>query len=349
MNKRLLKRIITAAALVTVISVCMTMTLHRAAGCFELFDAAAVAAGYLSFDNGELNRPPTEAPTAASRRMTAAGESASEPTERPTQLSYSGDAHPIVEISGSSGDISYGNVIICNGTPYEPDIAALLDAELPFTPEDNHTVQVLIYHTHTCESYIDTDDGVYYDDFYPRSTDGAQGVIAVGDRIAAELKSRGIGVIHDTTLHDYPSYDGSYGRSWDTISAYREKYPGIKVTLDIHRDSMTTDSGTKYKPVCTHDGVKLAQIMIMTGYDEGDRFPFWDENLIFAVQLQDRCEALCPGMTRPLEFGEFVYNMNFNNGSLLIEVGTDANTVEEACRSGDYLGEALADLLTDSR
>jgi len=50
-------------------------------------------------------------------------------------------------------------------------------------------------------------------------------------------------------------------------------------------------------------------------------------------------------MTRPLNFGEYTYNMNFNNGSLLIEVGTDANTVEESCRSGEYLAHALADLL----
>lgn len=348
MRKRMIKRISTAVALITVISVCMTMAVHRAAGCFALFDDAAVAAGYLSFDNGDLYLPATEPATASARPMTAAGESPALPTERPSQTSHSGDSHPIVETSVGSGNMSFGNVVICNTTPYEPDIAALLEADLPFTPEDNHTVQVLIYHTHTCESYIDTDDGVYYDDFYPRSTDGSQGVIAVGDRIADALKKRGIGVVHDTTLHDYPSYEGSYGRSWDTISAYREKYPGIKVTIDVHRDSMTNDSGTKYKPTFTYNGQKAAQIMIMTGYDEGDRFPFWDENLIFALQLQDRCESKYPGMTRPLEFGEFVYNMNFNNGSLLIEFGTDANTVQEACRSGEYLGDALSELLTDN-
>lgn len=349
MKKRMLKRIITATALITVIGICLTMVMHRAAGCFSLFDDAAVAAGMLSFGCGEPDLLPTQAATSAPRPKTAAGESRVTPTERPSQSEHSGEAHPIVEISGDSGDVSYGNVTICNGTPYEPDIASLLEADLPFALEDNRTVQVLIYHTHTCESYIDTDDGVYYDDFYPRSTDGSQGVIAVGDRIAEELKSRGIGVIHDTTLHDHPSYEGSYGRSWDTISAYKEKYPGIKVTLDIHRDSMTNDSGTKYKPTFTHNGTKAAQIMIMTGYDEGDRFPFWDENLIFAVKLQDRCEELYPGMTRSLDFGEFVYNMNFNNGSLLIEVGTDANTAEEACRTGEYLGDALSSLLAETK
>lgn len=340
------KRIITVTAVLTVICVCMTMVVRRAAGCFALFDDAVIAAGYLSFDDGELYRQQTEAPAPVSRPLTTVTAETSAPTEHPTQQpSRSGNTYPIIETSGSSGDITYGNVTICNGTPYEPDIAALLDADLPFDFEDNHTVQVLIYHTHTCESYISEDNGYYYEDFYPRSTDGSQGVIAVGDRIAAMLKSRGIGVIHDKTLHDHPSYEGSYGRSWETICAYREKYPGIKVTIDIHRDSMTTDSGTKYKPVFTYQGKKAAQIMIMTGYNDDGRFDFWDENLIFAVKLQQKCEEFYPGMTRALDFGDFTYNMNFNNGSLLIEVGTDANTVEEACRSGEFLGNALSSVL----
>ena len=345
MKKQTCKRILTAAAILTVVCVCTTMVLHRAAGCFSLFDDAALTAGYLSFDNGALTPQPTEATAAAARPLAAVTQPAPAPTERPTQAPRSDATYPIVETRINSGNMSYENITVCNATPYQPDIAALLAADLPFELENNHTVQVLIYHTHTCESYIADDCGYYYEDFYPRSTDGEQGVIAVGDRIAAALKARGIGVIHDTTLHDYPSYEGSYGRSWDTICAYREKYPGIKVTIDIHRDSMTTDSGTKYKPTFTYQGKKVAQIMIMTGYNEDGRFPFWDENLIFAAQLQKRCEDLYPGMTRPLDFGDFTYNMNFNNGSLLIEVGTDANTVEEACRSGEYLGAALSSLL----
>ena len=346
MKKRMCKRILTAATTVTVISLCLGLALHRAAGCFSLLDDTALAAGYLSFDNGDLYPQPKEKTSAVSRPLAPAESRLPEPTERPAPLSHSGEAHPIVEISGGDGNLSYGNINICNGTPYTPDVAALLAADLPFELEDNRTVQVLIYHTHTCESYIEEDTGVYYDDFYPRSTDGSKGVTAVGERIAETLKAHGIGVVHDTTLHDHPSYEGSYGRSWDTISAYKEKYPGIKVTIDVHRDSMTSDDGTKYKPTFTCAGQKAAQIMIMTGYDaDGDRFPFWDENLIFASQLQEKCEELYPGMTRSLDFGDFVYNMNFNNGSLLIEVGTDANTVEEACRSGEFLGNALSSVL----
>ena len=83
----------------------------------------------------------------------------------------------------------------------------------------------------------------------------------------------------------------------------------------------------------------------MSGYDESGDFPFWNENLIFAAKLQKECEDSFPGMTRPLYFGEFSYNMDFNNGSLLIEVGTDANTVDEAAYTGELLGNALSSVL----
>lgn len=340
----MLKRITVATAAIVALSICLTLVGYRASGCFSLFDDTALAAGYLSFANGDPDPAPTEAPLAVVRPMAPAVRETVAPTERPAQRTHSGEAYPIVETNLSEGDISCGNVTVSNATPIEPDIAALLEAELPFALEDNHTVQVLIYHTHTCESYIDEDTGFYYDDFYPRSTDGSQGVIAVGDRIAAALKAHGIGVIHDTTVHD-ETYEGSYGRSRATAEEYCAKYPTIKVTLDIHRDSMTAENGTKYKPVFTFNGEKAAQIMIMSGYDETDWFPFWDENLIFAMQLQQKCEELYPGMTRPLYFGEFTYNMNLNNGSLLIEIGTDANTVEEACRTGDFLANALSSVL----
>lgn len=344
MKKQRLRTISTLTALAVVITICLTMVIQRAAGCFELFDDAALAAGLLSFGNGSLYPETTQPPTEAARPMSGAVEAAAEP-QRPTQLSHSGQSHPVTEVNSSSGSQSYDNFSVKNTTPYSPDYAALLAADLPFSFGDDHTVQVLIYHTHTCESYLSEDSGVYYDDFYPRSTDPDQGVIAVGDKLAAMLKSRGVGVVHDKTLHDYPSYEGSYGRSWETASAYLEKYPNIKVTIDLHRDSMTATDGTKYKPTFTYQGRKAAQIMIMTGYDTSGDFPFWEDNLTFAVKLQQRCEQMYPGMTRPLYFGEFTYNMDLNNGSLLIEVGTDANTPEEACRSGEMLGNALSSVL----
>lgn len=336
-----------------IIGLSLSAVAYRAAGCFDLFGDTATAAQMMVFSDGSVDRMIAEEETQADdsseqseqKPLSVPKTVPTQPSEKPSKVAHTGDTYPVSEINISSGNMRYDNIVFKNSAPYDPDIAQLLASDLPFSVADNRTVQVLIYHTHTCESYLDEDCGYYYEDYYPRSTDSARSVIAVGDRIAESLKARGIGVVHDTTLHDYPSYDGSYARSWETISAYKKKYPGIVVTLDIHRDAMTADDGTKYKPTFTYDGKKAAQIMIMSGYDESGDFPFWDENLIFATKLQKACEDSYPGMTRPLYFGEFCYNMDFNNGSLLIEVGTDANTVDEAAYTGELLGNALSSVL----
>ena len=356
MKKRMAKRISVLLCVLLIIGVSLSVAAYRAAGCFDLFGDSAVAAQLMTFSNGSVcdtrseeepgtdeQLPPEVRP--AEKPLSNQKKPASAPTEKPEKTSHSGDTYPVTEIRDTSGNTSYENIEVDNNTPYDPDFAALLSADLPFALKDNRTVQVLIYHTHTCESYLDEDSGYYYEDFYPRSTDGEKNVIAVGEKIAASLKEKGVGVVHDKTLHDYPSYEGSYSRSWDTVEAYKKKYPGIVVTLDIHRDAMTADDGTKYKPTFTYNGKKAAQIMIMSGYGEDDDFPTWKENLIFATKLQKECEDRYPGMTRPLDFGEFSYNMDFNNGSLLIEIGTDANTIDEAKYTGELLGNALSAVL----
>lgn len=359
MKKRMVKRISVVLSILLIIGAGLSVAAYRASGCFDLFGDSAVAAQLMVFSNGsvyeEIPQEESEDDTASTATVPAVKPlaektaSTTAPAEKPDKVTHSGDTYPVVEISSSDGNMSYDNIEFHNTTSYDPDIKALLDSDLPFTLKDNSTVQVLIYHTHTCERYLDEDCGYYYEDYYPRSTDGEKGVIAVGDRIAASLKEHGVGVVHDKTLHDYPSYDGSYARSLETITEYKKKYPGIVVTLDIHRDAMTADNGTKYKPTFSYNGKKAAQIMIMSGHGDSDDFPTWDENLIFATKLQKECEDSYPGMTRALYFGEFSYNMDFNNGSLLIEVGTDANTVDEAAYSGELLGKALSAVLANAR
>lgn len=254
--------------------------------------------------------------------------------------------YKISEVSLSSGNVTFGDMNISNSTAYDIDIEEMLSAPLPFEIKDSREAQVLIVHTHTCESYMSEDNGYYYESFYPRTTDNNANVAAVGEAIANSLKAHGVGVVHATTQHDSPSYDGAYDRSYDTIMQYLDRYKQIKVVLDIHRDSMTQDDMTKLKPTFTHNGKKAAQIMIMTGHDDGDGgFPHWESNLNFALKLQQTCESMYSGMTRPLNFGDFTYNMNVNTGSLLIEVGTDANTLDEAVRSGEMLGNALSQVL----
>lgn len=197
--------------------------------------------------------------------------------------------------------------------------------------------QVLIYHTHTTEAYTgDT-----------RTTDKTRSVCAVGDEIAQQLKNAGINVIHDTTYHDYPAYDGSYDRSKVTMQNYLKKYPGIQVTLDIHRDAMHRGDGTKLKPTAIIGGKKAAQVMIISGCDDTGSlgFPNWECNLRLALRLQKEISEENPGLARPLNFCPRRYNEELTKGSLLIEVGTDVNTLDEAKYSGSLVGKALAQVL----
>lgn len=262
---------------------------------------------------------------------------------------YADETHyPVLETTYSNGEFGFNNFFVKNTTDYEFDIGRYLNRSLGFDFEDNGKVQVLIVHTHTTESYLTYDAGYYHESFYPRSEDPEKNMVRVGEALREGLESQGIGVVHATEIHDSPEYDGAYYRSYDTIEKYLKQYPDIKVVLDLHRDSIGYGSeGGKVKPTFTADGKKAAQIMIMAGYDPDGYydFPFWKDNLTFALKIQNTAENMYPGMTRPLYFGNFVYNMNVNNGSLLIEVGTDANTLEEAVYTGELLSNVLAKVL----
>lgn len=276
---------------------------------------------------------------------------ASEPTKKElTQYDkdHKGeDKYPVTEFNTTTGNQSYGNVQIKNASSANIDIAEELEGKLGFTIEKNNQPQVLIYHTHTSESFLKYDTGYFYDSFYPRTTDPSQNVCAVGDEITKQLNKAGIKTIHDTTVHDYPSYNGAYNRSLETINKYLKKYPSIKVVLDIHRDGIGTDN-SKSKPVFTVDEKKAAQVMILSGYnyDESEEFEDWEYNLRFALKIQHTAAEMYPEMMRPLYFADFMYNMNVNTGSLLIEIGAEANTIEEVRYSGYLLGKVLVQTLS---
>ncbi|MFZ1351892.1 MAG: stage II sporulation protein P, partial [Ruminococcus bromii] len=238
------------------------------------------------------------------------------------------------------------NCFVKNKTGLSLDFDGLLSAKLPFSIDKGiNSPQVLIYHTHTSEAYLDEDVDFFYDSFYSRTNNNDFNVVAVGDALTEQLNKRGIKTVHDTTIHD-ESYNGSYDRSVDTVYKNLEKYPDIKVVIDLHRDAIGTDEN-KVKPVFTYNGKKGAQIMILAGCDtDGERgFDCWEENLNFALKIQDKAETLYPDMTRPLNFDYFAYNEYVCNGSLLIEVGTESNSIDEATYSGSLLGNAIADVL----
>ena len=256
------------------------------------------------------------------------------------------EQYPVYEFTITEGNESYKNIQIKNTSSTDIDIKKELESKLGFEMEKTDKPQVLIYHTHTSESFLPYDTGYFYESFYPRTTDTSQNICAVGEEIAKQLNKAGINTIHDTTLHDYPSYNGAYDRSYATVSKYIEEYPSIKVTLDIHRDGIGTDT-QKTKPVFTVNGKKAAQIMILSGYnyDDSEEFRDWEYNLRFALQIQKKANDMYPNMVRPLNFSDFMYNMNINTGSLLIEMGAESNTIEEVRYSGYLLGKVLSEVL----
>ena len=249
-----------------------------------------------------------------------------------------------------TGYITLGAGSIHNLTQYsDADLrSAVTTPSLPFDVEVNSDEpQVLILHTHATETYQTWPDLVYDPDFTARSQNNALNMCAVGERMAQVLNAAGINTLHDTTLHDSPSYTESYDRSYATTQAYLEKYPSIKVVLDVHRDAIEDADGTRVKPLCTVNGEDTAQVMIIAGCDNGSsiRLPNWRLNLRFAAAWEDAMESRTPGLTRPVMCAYRYYNQDLTTGSLLIEIGGHANTLAEAVRGGQYAAEALAVLL----
>ena len=251
-----------------------------------------------------------------------------------------------------SGDgyVTLGAGSIRNLTQYsDADLrAAVTTPSLPFDVEVNSDEpQVLILHTHATETYQTWPNLVYDPDFTARTQNTALNMCVVGEKMAEVLNAAGINTLHDTTLHDSPSYTESYDRSYATTQAYLEKYPSIKVVLDVHRDAIEDSDGTRVKPLCTVGGEDTAQVMIIAGCDNGSSIslPNWRLNLRFAAAWEEAMESRTPGLTRPVMCAYRYYNQDLTTGSLLIEIGGHANTVAEAVRAGQYAAEALAVLL----
>lgn len=225
--------------------------------------------------------------------------------------------------------------------------SAVSTPSLPFDVEvDSDEPQVLILHTHATETYQTWPDLIYDPDFTARTQNTALNMCAVGEKMTQVLNDAGINTLHDTTLHDSPSYTESYDRSYATTQAYLEKYPSIKVVLDVHRDAIEDSDGTRVKPLFTINGEDTAQVMIIAGCGNGSTVPLpnWKQNLAFAAAWETRMETLYPGLTRPVLCGYRFYNQDLSTGSLLIEIGGHANTLAEALRAGEYAARALADL-----
>ena len=220
-----------------------------------------------------------------------------------------------------------------------PDVRQLLTQPLALNLADGEP-RVLILHTHTTESFAQTEDR--YEESSPyRTLDPGHNMIALGDIVADILTQAGIGVIHDRQFHDYPSYNGSYNHAAASTKAYLEQYPTIELILDLHRDAADTPTG-QMVTACSVGGEKAAQLMFVLGTDKRLKHPDWEKNLSLALKLQVLLEKENPGICRDLTLSKNRYNQHLGNAALLIEIGAAGNTLAQAKLAARELGETIA-------
>lgn len=358
-RKSTLIKTVFAVVLVAAAVVCVC---RRVPECFSSQNPAALAAAaftltdgtYKINENSNTEKPASKSTAIVKQTPTQSVEKATIPEKKVDKSDYydsysdhNGETkHEIAEKTYGADGTKCDSCYVKNKTGLDIDFDSLLKDSLTFSVKKNtSSPQVLIYHTHTSEGYIDEDVNFFYESFYSRTQNNDFNVVAVGNAITNALDSKDITTLHDKTVHD-STYNGSYDRSVVTVQNDMKKNKDIKVVLDIHRDAIGTDD-CKIKPVFTYNGKKAAQIMILSGCDtDGERgFTHWKNNLNFALKIQNKAEQMYPGITRPLDFDYFAYNEYVCDGSLLIEIGTDANSTQEAQYAGTLLGNVIAEVL----
>ena len=236
-----------------------------------------------------------------------------------------------------SFDVQYGNVKIKNQTTYNLTEEVLK----PEIKIDNKNI--IIFHTHSCESYTPSDKYQYTSTGNYRTTDLSYTVTRVGTELENYLKKYNINVAHNTSYHDYPSYTGSYTRSFQTVESVLKTTPS-DIIIDLHRDAV--GSRADYAPTVKIGEDYAAQIMFVIGTNEGGLWhPNWNQNLKFAVKVQQKAEEMYPGLFKPIMLTKSRYNQHTGKYANIMEVGATGNTLEQCLNSMKYLSAVMNEVL----
>ena len=201
----------------------------------------------------------------------------------------------------------------------------------------------MIFHTHSCESYTPSETYPYTQTGNFRTTDLNYTVTRVGTELENYLKKYNLNVVHDTSYHDYPSYTGSYTRSLNTVENIL-KTTTSDIIIDLHRDAI--GSRADYAPTVKIGEDYAAQIMFVIGTNEGGLWhPNWNQNLKFAVKLQQKAEEMYPGLFKPIMLTKSRYNQHTGKYANIIEVGATGNTLEQCLTSMKYLSAVMNEVL----
>lgn len=221
------------------------------------------------------------------------------------------------------------------------DIDTLLNTPLDFTIGSG-LPSVLIVHTHTSESFTKTASDDYEESDPYRTENCDYNVVRVGEELKNALESYGIGVIHDATIHDYPDYNGAYSRSMDTISENLQKYPSIRIVIDLHRDAIANPDGSQYKTVAQVEDKTCSQVLLVMGSSALVAHADWQKNLTLALKLQYAMNTLYPSLAKPILLSQYKYNQDATTGSMILEVGCAGNTLDESLCAVRYFADAAA-------
>lgn len=261
-------------------------------------------------------------------------------------------AHPVIPSDLSCAQTP--GFILSNGeTDAKPDCSLLAERDFSvplakevFAGESGESPVVLIVHTHGTESYLPDGRTYALDGDTFNTEDTSENVVAVGAVLAETLRAHGIPTVHCKTMHNLESYDNAYEKECETVLSCLAAYPTIRYVLDIHRDGLINADGEHIRPVFAAEGGDAAQIMFVVGTNEnGANHPNWEDNLTVAAKWQKKLLAAYPASARPINLRKSSFNQQYTPASLLIEVGGNANTLDEAKRSAVLLGDTLAELI----
>ena len=231
----------------------------------------------------------------------------------------------------------YNDVKIKNETNYE------LTEDMLKPDIDIDTKNILIFHTHTCESYTASDKYQYEPTGTYRTTDLNYTVAKVGEELTDYLQKYGYNVTHDTTYHDYPAYTGSYNRSLSTVENLL-KTNKSDIIIDLHRDAIGSNSD--YAPTVKIGEDKAAQLMFVIGSNGGGLWhPNWNQNLKFAIKVQNKAQEMYPDLFKPIILRNSRYNQHLGKAANIIEVGATGNTLEQCLTSMKYLSKVFSEVL----
>ena len=311
---------------------------------------------YLLCAAGLLPEPDTVRQVQAEDELPALIPVREEPISSPLPLAAWADSAPVAPENRRVLDSSpeeevretsfRGGLSIKNETSYSVDPGELLLAGPQIRlPEEGP--QILIIHTHGSEAYTPAGLDRYEASDSCRTQDSQYSIIRVGDELTALLEEAGLRVIHDREIYDYPSYTGSYTRSGQAVESYLAQYPDIAVVLDVHRDALGSDD-VVYKTLAEEEGVCASQVMLLVGTDDsGLEHPGWRSNLALALYLQQAVDYLHPTLMRPVDLVPQRYNQQLTGGSLILEVGSSGNTLQEALAAIRLFADAAAPALAE--